>query len=274
MVLDAIQYLILGIVQGILEWLPVSSSGFTVLIMSNFFGITDVGILIQAALFLHLGTFLAAAVYFHHDVRELIETAFRYKKMHDHELVVFNFILVSTIVTAFIGLLILITITIFESFELTGKAISFAVGFLLLLTGIVQLKNYPHEKTKGKHLRHEDDLQNRDSFIVGIAQGFSTLPGLSRSGITTATLMLRKFDDTTALKMSFLMSLPVVLFGNLILNYNQIISIFSSTALFGLLASFAFGLITIHILMKLSKKINFGWFLILFALGMMISVLI
>lgn len=268
--LNAIQYLILGIVQGVFEWLPVSSSGFTVLIMSNFFGLTDLSTLIHLTLFLHLGTFLAAAIYFHHDVKELIITIFRYKKMPDEELVVFNFLFVATIITAFIGLIILTILSLAGNLDLTGKAISFAVGLLLLFTGISQLKI---KKRKGK-LKNEQKLENKDSFITGLAQGLSTLPGLSRSGMTTATLMLRKFDDTTALKMSFLLSLPVVLFGNLILNYNDIINIFSSTALYGLLASFVFGLITIHGLMKLSKKINFGWFVVVFALVMMLAVLV
>ncbi len=266
----AVQYLILGIIQGILEWLPISSSGFVVLVMSNFFGVTNVSFLLQSALFLHLGTFFAAAIYFRHDVKELIETIFRYKKTPDHELVLFNFILVSTIVTAFIGLVILIVVSLFEQFELTGRAISFAVGVLLLFTGAVSLQG---KNKKRKRLRNQDSLKNKDSFIAGIAQGFSTLPGLSRSGITISTLLLRKFDDTTALKLSFLMSLPVVLFGNLILNYNQIINIFSGTAIYGLLASFIFGLLTIHGLMKLSKKINFGWFVIVFAVLMIGSVL-
>ncbi len=268
MELTIIQYIFLGIIQGILEWFPISSSAFTILVMTNFFGISDLSFLLHSALFLHLGTFLSAAIYFRKDVFELIKTAFEYKKMPNEELVVFNFILVSTIVTAFIGIIFLTIISFFESgIEVTGKVISLAVGFLLLITGVFQVKK------KSKGIRHEKSLKNKDSFIAGIAQGFATLPGVSRSGITISALLLRKFDDTTALKLSFLMSLPVVLFGNLILNYADLINIFSSTALYGLLASFIFGMATIHGLMKLSRKINFGWFVIIFALLMMISVL-
>lgn len=268
MEITALQYFILGIVQGILEWIPISSSAFVILIMSNFFEITDISFLLHSALFLHLGTFFAALIYFRKDVYELIKTAFNYKKMPDEELVVFNFLVVSTIVTAFIGILVLTLMSFFDSLELTGKTISFGIGFLLFITGIFQIK----KKVKG--LRSEKTLNNKDSFWLGIAQGASTIPGLSRSGITISALLLRKFDDTTALKLSFIMGLPVVLFGNLILNYNNLINIFSETAIYGILASFVFGFATISILMKLSRRINFGWFVLIFAILMMASVLI
>jgi undecaprenyl-diphosphatase len=269
MPITALQYLILGIIQGITEWLPVSSSAFIILVMSNFFKVTDANFLLQSALFLHLGTFFAALIYFKKDAWELFKTIFKYKKTKDDELVLFNFILVSTIVTAFIGIIIL-TLLSFYNLELTGKTISFFVGSLLLITGIFQVKTSRNKKIG---LRKEKDLENKDSFLLGIVQGLSTLPGLSRSGITVSTLLLRKFDDTEALKLSFLMSLPVVLLGNIIINSKEIIN-FSSGAVYGLLASFIFGLATIHGLMKLSKKINFGWFIIIFAVLMIASILI
>jgi len=267
MPITALQYLILGIVQGITEWLPVSSSAFTILIMSNFFNVTNTSLLLQSALFLHLGTFFAALIYFKKDAWELFKTIFKYKKTDDDELVLFNFILVSTIVTAFVGFIIL---TLLHSYtlELTGKTISFFVGFLLLITGIFQVK-----ASKVRGLRKEKSLLNRDSIELGLVQGLATLPGLSRSGMTVSTLLLKKFDDTEALKLSFLMSLPVVLLGNIVINSKEIIN-FSSGAVYGLLASFTFGLLTIHGLMKLSKKINFGWFVIIFAALMMASVLL
>lgn len=267
MPITALQYLILGIVQGITEWLPISSSAFTILIMSNFFNITDTGFLLQSALFLHLGTFFAALIYFKKDAWELFKTIFKYKKTEDDELVLFNFILVSTIVTALVGVIIL-TLLSFYDLELTGKTISFFIGFLLLITGIFQIK-----ASKVRGLRKEKSLRNRDSIELGLVQGLATLPGLSRSGMTVSTLLLKKFDDTEALKLSFLMSLPVVLLGNLVINSKEIIN-FSSGAVYGLLASFSFGLLTIHGLMKLSKRINFGWFVIIFAALMMLSVLV
>jgi len=262
-VLTALQQIILGILQGITEWLPVSSSGILTLVMSNFFGITDFSFLLRAALFLHLGTFLAALIYFRKDVWKLIKTIFDYKRSDSETKKIFNFILITTIITGVLGLLILKLLSNIN-LELTGKTISFVVGFFLLITGIFQIK----VRTRG--LRKEINLKKSDSLLLGIAQGFSSLPGVSRSGITISTLLLKKFDDTSALKLSFLMSLPVVLFGNLLLNLNDFT--LTSAAIYGLLASFIFGLLTIHALMSLSKRINFGWFVLVFAILLMASV--
>jgi len=265
MVLTAFQYFILGILQGITEWLPISSSGILTLVMSNFFRITDIEGLISKLLLLHLGTFLAAFIYLRKDVVKLFKTLFNYKKAGEEEKKIFNFLLISSIITGIIGLLIF-WILIYMNFGLTGKVISFFVGFFLLITGIFQIK----VKTGG--LKKEINLKKSDSLLLGIAQGFSVLPGLSRSGITISSLLLRKFDDTSALRLSFLMSLPIVLFGNLFLNYNEFY--LSNAAIYGLLGSFVFGLLTIHILISLSKKINFGWFVLVFALLMMASILV
>jgi len=265
MVFTAFQQIILGIIQGITEWLPISSSGILALVMSNFFEITDLGALIRIALFLHLGTFFAALIYFRKDVVKLIKTLFNYKRSDDETQKIFNFILITTIITGILGLLILKLLSNIN-LELTGKTISFVVGFFLLITGIFQIK----VRTRG--LRKEANLKKNDSLLLGIAQGLSSLPGLSRSGITISALLLKKFDDTSALRLSFLMSLPVVLFGNLLLNLNGFT--LTSATIYGLLASFIFGLLTIHALMSLSKRINFGWFVLVFAVLLMASVLI
>lgn len=265
MPITGIQYLILGIIQGITEWLPISSSGMTTLIMSNFYDITSISELLHAALFLHLGTFFAALIYLRKDVVGLFKTLFNYKNSKEENKKLFSFIFVSTLITAAIGLALLQLINI-SDLSLTGKAISFVVGFFLLITGIFQIKS------RAKGLRKEKTLRKNDGIVLGFLQGLSTIPGLSRSGITVSGLLIKKFDDTSALRLSFLMSLPVVLFGNLLLNWNNL-SI-TGTAIYGLLASFVFGLATIHGMMKIAKKINFGWFVFGFAILMMLAVLI
>jgi undecaprenyl-diphosphatase len=264
MVSEIIQQLILGIIQGITEWLPLSSSGMTTLVMSNFFGITNISVLLQQSLFLHFGTFFAALIYFRKEIRELIASVFNYRNRSRKILI---FLLISTIITGIIGIF-LMKFLINSNLELTGKTITFAVGFLLLITGGIQLAS------RKRGLKKERDIKMRDSIIPGLAQGLAVLPGISRSGITTSTLLLKKFDDTSALKLSFLMSLPVVLLGNIFINLPDITSTFTTVSFIGLIVAFVFGILTIHILMKLSKKINFAWFAIVFAILMMISILI
>lgn len=267
MVLTTIQSIILGIIQGITEWLPISSSGMIALTISNLYGITDLSFLVRYALFLHLGTFLAALIYFWKDVKKIILVAVKPRSSKLEERKIFRFLLIATIMSGIIGLIILGALSSFQgSFEATGKTISFAIGILLLVTGFLQLK------TKSRGLRNSLNLKNNDGFILGIAQGLASLPGLSRSGITVSSLLLKKFNDTTALKLSFLMSLPIVLIGNIILNLNEFA--ISGTAIYGLIFAFLFGLITIHGLMKLSKRINFGWFVLILAILMIINAVV
>jgi undecaprenyl-diphosphatase len=92
----------------------------------------------------------------------------------------------------------------------------------------------------------------------------ATLPGLSRSGSTVSALLLLGFQKSLSLKLSFLLSMPIVLAGNILLNLNTIN--FSVDNLVALTASFAFGLLTINLLLKLAKKINFGLLVIIFGL--------
>ena len=211
MPLTILQQIILGIIQGITEWLPISSSGILALIMSNFFGITDLGFLLHTALLLHLGTFFAALIYFRREAWNLTKALFNYKNSDKETKLVLKFLIITTLITGIIGIFILKILT-FINLELTGKTISFVIGFLLLITGIFQIK------VRQRGLRKEINLKNNDSLLLGIMQGLSSIPGLSRSGITISTLLLKKFDDTSALRLSFLMSLPVVLLGNIFLN--------------------------------------------------------
>ncbi len=267
MELTLIQYLILGIIQGITEWLPISSSGMITLIMTNFFGITNISEILHTALFFHLGTFFAALIYFRKKVADLFVALFNYKKSNLEDKKVLKFLIIATIISGIIGIVLLKFISNLD-LNLTGKTITFVVGILLLITAFLQLTS----KTRG--LRSFTNIKNSDSLLLGGVQGLATLPGISRSGITVSTLLLKKFDDTAALKLSFLMSLPIILLGNILLNINNITQTFATASVYGLLTSFIFGLLTIHGLIKLSKKINFGWFVLVFAILMMLSILI
>lgn len=255
---------ILGLIQGIFEWLPISSSGFLALFANNFLGISNLESLVELALFFHLGTFLAAVVYFRKEVKELFLTLFKYKKSKVESKKLFNFVFVSFIITSILGILILKLIGL-VSVGITGKMINLIIAVLLLVTAIVGFSS----KIKG--LKKEKDLNLFDGILLGIVQGIAVLPGVSRSGTTTSTLLLKKFDETTALRLSFLMSLPVVLCGNIILNLKDFS--FGNFPFVGLVTSFIFGLLTITGLIKLSKKINFNWFVLIFGLLIIFSVI-
>ncbi len=269
MELTIIQQIIVGIIQGIFEWLPISSSAFITLAMSNLFSITDPDFILKSALMLHLGTFFAALIYFRKEVTKLLVNLLNYRKIDRKSSTkkTLNFLIISTIISGILGLIILKAIeSASSSFNITSKTIVIVIAALLLITGLLQLK------IKKQGIKKERDLKSSDGLLLGFAQGIAVLPGLSRSGMTVSSLLLRKFDDTTSLKLSFLMSLPIVLIGNILLSINDFV--FTSTAIYGLIFSFIFGILTIHILMKVAKKINFGYFLIIFAALMGVSVLV
>ncbi len=267
MELTVLQSILLGVIQGIAEWLPVSSSGIIALVMSNFLDAGSLEPIISKALWLHLGTFLAALIYFWKDVYKIFKAPFKPKGTYEGEKKMFSFFLVVTIITGIIGFAFFEFLTSYEdSLNITGKTITALVGALLLVTGLLQIS------VKKKGLRGQKDINHKDSVILGISQGFASLPGVSRSGITIASLLLRRFNDTSALKLSFIMGLPVVLVGNLLLNMENFA--LGGTAIYGLLVSFIVGIAAIHGLMKLSRKINFGWFVLVFAILMVLSIFI
>ena len=272
--LTIIQQLILGVIQGIFEWLPISSSAVLTLVMTNFFHITDLSNLLHLELFLHLGTFFAALIYFRKDVFKIFKTVTgSSKKFYENEYrKIFKFLLIATLISGVLGYAIFRILEIYQTqFGITGKIITLFVGILLFFTGVIQIK------VKNKGLKNADHLKTSDSVLLGGVQGISVLPGVSRSGITVSALLLRNFNDTTALRLSFLLSLPIVLIANLFLNYHDLIAIAQgtgSTLIYGLLASFILGLLTIHGLIKLSQKINFGWFVLIFSILILGSLII
>jgi undecaprenyl-diphosphatase len=146
--------------------------------------------------------------------------------------------------------------------EVFTKYINLIIGVLLLITAYLLIK----AKRGGE--RTDESLKISDGVILGLTQTFASLPGLSRSGLTVSALLLRKFNSESAIKLSFLMSLPIVLAGNIVLNLGEFS--LSINSFLALLFSFAFGFLTINILLKVAKKINFGYFVLVFGVLMIL----
>lgn len=245
-----VEQIILGFIQGVGEWLPVSSSGLLTLVQTKFFGQTSLSVMIRLALFLHIGTFLAAVVYFRKEILSLLKP--EYKKLR-------NFLIISTLVSGTVGFGLLKTIVgLEENLEFTGKLVTGLIGAFLIITGIMQIK------TDGQGRRNIKEVNHVDALLLGLAQGLAVLPGFSRSGLTVVILLFRKFDKYTALKVSFLAGLPIIFAGNIILNIDKFN--LNNGYLIGMFFAFIFGLLTIHGLLKLARKINFGYFVMAFGL--------
>lgn len=262
--MNFLEPVLLGILQGILEWLPVSSEGVSSLVMMNFFG-KSLSEAVFLSLWLHTGTLLAAMFYFREDLLGIIKNLPHYK-IRDGESCngLTTFLIAATVITGVIGAPLL-----FLGLDGLGFSFSLAmalVGALLVVTGLVQLIGKKIRVT-GKKL----DL--KDSVTLGIVQAFSVLPGLSRSGLTTSALLFRKYEAKEALRLSFLMSIPAVLAAEagLLFIGKVAFDLYSAVAL---LFSFAVGLATIKLLMKAAERINFGWFCIALGLLAMMAVLV
>ncbi len=259
-----IENIVLGIIQGITEWLPISSDGAITFAKVNFFGGGELSEILKFALFLHLGTFLAALIYLRKETKTLFETFFNFKKASFVNKQIFKFLFISTAVSGALGYVFLKAIEYSENFiKLGSVSLNLLVGFMLLITAIPQLR-------KNKNTtKSYSDLNLFDSIFLGVVQGLAALPGLSRSGLTISTLLFRKFNDEESLKLSFLMSLPIVLAGNIFLNFRSFY--FSPKFFVGVLFAFIFGILTIHYFLKLARKINFGYFALIFGVLMILS---
>ncbi|MFB6347056.1 MAG: undecaprenyl-diphosphate phosphatase [bacterium] len=250
--------IILGVIQGIVEWLPVSSEA--VIVLARMYlseAPVELSESIEYALFLHLGTFLAALVYFWSDVRDILIDTIYYTQAGETERRTVRFLFVATLISGFLGMGLLQLISgLEEQYKFTGSAVTFLIGVLLLITALMQFLA-PEEG-----LKSPDSLNLLDGLLLGVAQGLAAMPGISRSGITVSTLLLRRYRDQQALRLSFLLSLPIVLGGNIILNYEALYLDLNLAISLG--CSFVFGLLTIHGLLTLARSIRFEYFVLLF----------
>ena len=233
---------ILGILQGIIEWLPISSEGQTVLLMLQYLHMAPSNV-ISYAIFLHIGTMLAVLVRFRYDFLSMLSG--------------WNSPLSQTVVIASASTAIsAIPLYFFLKTTFTsGDTAMVLIGALLIGTGLLM----KFSNTSG--FKNLDQITHRDSIMLGLAQGFAILPGISRSGTTIAVLLLRGTEQRTALPLSFLISVPTVL-GAILLDIDSIATIPVSRALVMVLTSFIVGYLTLDLLMKFAARVNFTKFCI------------
>jgi len=234
------QYLVLGILQGIFEWIPISSEGVIVL-ASKFF--TNQTNLVDIALFLHLGTMFATLIYFRKDWYLLF--LFKNKQL-------FRFLTISTTVSLILGYFLYNLISNLT----TGSLLLILMGFALLIT------SYFNKSNKSFNL-NLDMKSNKLALITGLLQGLAVIPGLSRSGSTIMGLSLSNLTPPQILKVSYMMSTPVILASSayLLLKNPTLIDGWPS-----LITSFIVGIISLAILIKISQKINFSKFTLIYAI--------
>jgi undecaprenyl-diphosphatase len=204
--MDAVQAIVLGIVQGLTEFLPVSSTAH-LRIVPAFFGWDDPGAAFTAVV--QLGTMAAVLVYFRRDLWNIASAwvrsvLARERAPEDPDARVGWYIVLGTIPIAILGLAFKDTIeNQFRTLELIGSAL-IVFSFVMLYAEAVSRRD-----------RGLDELTRRDGILIGCAQALALVPGVSRSGATISAGLLLNFDRTTAARYSFLLSVPAVVLSGL-----------------------------------------------------------
>jgi len=235
--MSLLQSIILGIVQGLTEFLPVSSSGHLVII-PYIFNWEEHSTSYDVVL--HGATLLALIIYFYKDLIKII-------KKFDKKMIV-NLIIVS-IPIGIVGFF-------FEDFIDKNFKNHIIISFMLILIGILLIFSEKFSTANNKTLKNINKL---DSFIIGLFQIFSLIRGTSRSGITLIGGLFRKLSLQEALRFSFLAGIPImtVVFAKQLFELNQNPSDENFTILIsGFLSAFISGLLGISFMMKFVKKIG------------------
>ena len=255
--------ILLGIVQGVAEFLPISSSGHLA-ILQNLFALSAGEDHLFFDVLLHLGTLISICVCYWGDIVAMVREVFivlRGGRRADGTPVQGNLGAARLFMMIVVG-----TLPLFLVLPINDKVeelyyITPFIGVALLLTGCMLFVS--DKMTPGK--RTEKNMRFRDALVIGLCQCVATLPGLSRSGTTITAGIATGLDRNFAMKYSVLLSLPAVLGANL-LSFIKTIGSESIDAslipayLIGMLAAMLSGIAAISLMKLIAKKSKFGWF--------------
>ncbi|MDZ7746823.1 MAG: undecaprenyl-diphosphate phosphatase [Halobacteriales archaeon] len=236
---------IVGILQGIFEWLPISSEGNIALYLTAVEGL-DPAAATDFALFLHAGTAVSAAFYYRGELAALARRLPAWRATRDREL---TFLAVATVASAVVGLAAYATIE--ELFSaLTGGAFIVLIGILLVATGLFQ-------RVANARLGNRTDPTLVDGLLVGVLQGIAILPGISRSGSTVSALLLRGYDPEASFRLSFLLSIPAALGAGVLTLTDGVPELSLAAGIVATGVAAVVGYLTIDALLRVVSRIAF-----------------
>lgn len=236
-----IEVLILAVVQGLTEWLPVSSSGHLV-IAQKYLGLS---LPIVFSVMLHVGTLVVVLMVFRKDIAKIIKALIK-RDFETEEGKLVLLIAVGSVPIALIGF-------VFYDFFKSLFDNLLVVGLALLITGFVLFFS---EKRIGNR-----KLSYLDSLLIGLAQAVAIIPGISRSGVTVATGLMKKVDKTTAFKYSFLLSVPAVIGATVVESREIVLGNVDLIPLFlGATVSMIVGYVSLKLLQKIVMNEKFHMF--------------
>lgn len=261
--MDLIQSILMGIVQGLSEFLPISSSAHLVF-TSNFYKVFKGIEIVQESnqevfldIMLHLGTLIAVLIFFRKEICEILKALYLGLKNRDYEAKDFKvglYIILGTIITV----LIAYPLNEAAEFLVFKPAI---VGGLLIGTGFLLLFSEAWAKREGKN----SEITLKNSIMIAIAQGLAALPGFSRSGLTIATGLLSGTDRMTAARYSFLLSIPIILGASMVypfvkLDFAEVVTYNWTAIIAGTIVSGIVGYLCIKYFLKFVAKFSLAIF--------------
>jgi undecaprenyl-diphosphatase len=199
--------IILGLIQGLAEWLPISSTAH-LKIAEHFLGLTATPLL---NITLHVGTLAVVVFYFRNNVKSIL-TALLHREFKSEHGQLIPLIIVATIPTGIMGLLYVglveDTLQTNTSIMFLAMGIAFLIGATTLYTSRIGREN-------------KETIDYKTALLMGVAQGFAIFPGISRSGITISTALLLGLKSEKAFKFSFLLSIPAIIGDLAVETYKQ-----------------------------------------------------
>jgi len=241
--LEYLKFVLYGLIQGLTEFIPVSSTAH-LKVISLFFGIDDPGASLSATI--QLGSVLAIAWYFRNDIFNFkSQSSKKFLEYLLHERLLRS-VLIGTIPIVLLGGSIKIFIpSFFENVlrsNLSIALVSFLMAFVMYLAdssrkGLINIKNHNYS----------------DSLLIGFFQAFAILPGVSRSGVTISTALVSGWDRGDAAKFSFLLGIPSISFAAIvefISNFNEFSSFSFYPLIVGFITTFLSSLLAIDFLLK------------------------
>lgn len=269
--MTVLQGFLLGILQGVAEFLPISSSGHLALAQS-LFGLEDVPLLYD--IFLHMATLLAVTIYFWPKIWALLKCFGRWitkKQKSDNQVQISENDLLcptdkigqKTIIAIIVATIITGAFGVVTSKLIPDLSVKFVCGGFLVTSALLIISSIMEKRQSAKGPQEFTGISIKQSIIIGIMQGFGTLPGISRSGSTIAGALFGGVNRSLAGEFSFIVSIPAIL-GAFILELKDLgqmsSSIGAAPIIAGCISSFAVGYFSLSVLMKIIKKGKLQWF--------------
>ena len=261
--MDLIQTILMGIVQGLSEFLPISSSAHLVF-TSNFYKVFKGIEIVQESnqevfldIMLHLGTLIAVLIFFRKEIMDVIKALYFGLRNKDYSSKDFKtgvYIMLGTVITV----LIAFPLNEVAEFLVFKPAI---VGGLLMFTGCLLL----FSEWWGKRIKNKKEINLKSSVLIAIAQGLAALPGFSRSGLTIATGLLSGHERKTAAEYSFLLSIPIILGASMVyplikLDFAEVVTYNWTAIIAGTVVSGIVGYLCIKYFLKFVGRFSLGIF--------------